>query len=165
MDGLESGRSFVNEDLHEIEFVIKSSPGLGNGSCIWKHANRSLNLGLIWVGHTSWRLVIDSNFESSWTPIDKLNSSFCFNLGNRSIDIFWNNIAPVKQAASHVFTWIKKLHSSDITWIDYRDEGRIWPFDFVVQNKRSLFLRHSIVHGVHDHEILLVRRLPMENGF
>ena len=35
----------------------------------------------------------------------------------------------------------------------------------MVQNKRSLFLKRSIAHGVHDHVILLVRRLPMENEF
>ena len=47
-----------------------------------------------------------------WAPINKLDGSLGLDSGNGSIDIFWNNITTVEQAASHVFAilWITLDH-------------------------------------------------------
>ena len=49
-------------------------------------------------------MVVDSNFETSWTPVDKLNGSLGLDESDGCIDVFWDNITPVEQAASHVLS-------------------------------------------------------------
>ena len=73
--------------VHQIEFMIKSSPSLGNSSGIWQHANCSFDLSLIGTGNNGWWLAIDTNFETGWTPVYKLDRSFSFDLGDSSINI------------------------------------------------------------------------------
>ncbi len=52
--------------------------------------------------HHSWWLIVDSNFESSWAPVNELNGSLGFDGGNGSIDILGDNITSVEETASHV---------------------------------------------------------------
>ena len=58
--------------VHEIEFVVKTSPGLSNGGGVTQHADGALDFGQITTRHHSGGLVVDSNLESSGTPIHKL---------------------------------------------------------------------------------------------
>ena len=50
--------------------------------------------------------------ETSWAPVNKLNSSLSFNITDGSINILWNNITAVQEAASHIFTiaWVTFYH-------------------------------------------------------
>ena len=58
--------------VHKIEFMIQTSPGLSNGSRVTQHANSPLHFGQVTSRNDSWWLVVDSHFEASRTPIDKL---------------------------------------------------------------------------------------------
>jgi hypothetical protein len=49
-------------------------------------------------------LVIDSDFETSWTPIYELDGSLCLDGSNGGIDILWNNITSVQHTAGHVLS-------------------------------------------------------------
>merc|ERR1719233_800491 len=64
--------------VHKIEFMIKTSPCFCNGSCVAQHADSTLYLGKITTRYNSWWLVVDSDLETSWAPIDKLNGTFGF---------------------------------------------------------------------------------------
>merc|ERR1711931_498427 len=67
----------VNEStlgIHKIEFMIQTSPSFSNGSGVGQHAHSSLNLGKITTRYDSWWLVVDTNFESSGAPVNKLDS-------------------------------------------------------------------------------------------
>ena len=44
--------------------------------------------------------------ETSWAPVNKLNGSLGFDVGNGSINILWNDVTTEEEAASHVFTLI-----------------------------------------------------------
>merc|ERR1711951_294078 len=59
--------------VHEIELVIQPGPGLGNGSGVAEHADGSWDLGQVASGHNGGRVIVDSNFEASWAPVDKLD--------------------------------------------------------------------------------------------
>merc|ERR1712131_135000 len=77
-------------------------------------------------GNDGWWLVIDTDFETSWAPVDELDGSLGFDVSNRCVDILWNNITAVQEAACHVFTvsWITFDHL--VGWLeasvgDFRD--------------------------------------------
>ena len=57
---------------------------------------------MIWV--ISYELSI--YLETSWAPVNKLNGSLGFDVGNGSINILWNDVTTEEEAASHVFTLI-----------------------------------------------------------
>ena len=110
--------------VHEIEFVINSWEDFSNGSWVGDHAACSHNLGEITSWNDGWWLIVDSAFESSWAPVDELDGSLGFNGGDSGVDILWDDITSVHEAASHIFTvsWIAFRHHGN--WL----EGRIGDF-------------------------------------
>lgn len=89
--------------VHQVKLVIKTSPGLSNGSGVGQHTNCTRNFGKISVWNHSWRLVVDSDLkrenettridnclESGWAPINKLNRAVGLDCGNCSVNLEWN---------------------------------------------------------------------------
>ena len=50
--------------VHEIELVIKTSPGFGNGGGVAQHADSTLDLGQITAWDDGWWLVIDTDLDN-----------------------------------------------------------------------------------------------------
>ena len=50
-----------------------------------------------------WWLIVDSNFEPSWAPVNKLDTAFGFDGCYGSVDILGNHVTAVEKAARHVF--------------------------------------------------------------
>jgi len=101
----------VNEctlGVHEIEFVIESSPSLGDGGGVAQHANSSLHFGQISAWNDGWWLIVDTDFESGWAPVNELDGSFGLDGGDGGVDVFWHDITSVQETARHVFTvsWV-----------------------------------------------------------
>jgi len=90
--------------VHEIEFVIKTSPGLGNGCGVGQHADGTLDLGQV----TSWNdggwLVVDTDLETSWAPVDELDGPLGLDGGDSGVDVFGDDVATEEEATRHVFT-------------------------------------------------------------
>merc|ERR1711881_284749 len=86
--------------IHEIEFMINSREYFSNSSRVRDHAYSSHNFSEI----TTW--------DTSWAPVDELDSSFGFDSSNRSVYIFWYNIPSVHHTTGHIFTvsWITFSH-------------------------------------------------------
>ena len=61
--------------VHQVEFVVKSAEHLSNGCGVGNHAASSHDFSEISSGNNCWRLIVDSDFESSWAPINELNGS------------------------------------------------------------------------------------------
>ena len=104
--------------IHEIEFVINSWEDFSNCSWVWDHAACSHNLGEVTSWNHSWWLIVDSAFESSWAPVDELDSSLGLNGCNSGVNIFWYDISSIHETASHVFTvsWIALSHHR--SWLE-----------------------------------------------
>merc|ERR1719205_571621 len=90
--------------VHEVKLVVKPGPGLGNGSGVGQHADSTSNLCKISSRDNSWRLVVDSNLETSWTPVNKLDAPLGLDGGDGSVHILGDNISSVEKTAGHVFT-------------------------------------------------------------
>jgi len=97
----------VNEGtlgVHEIELVVKSSPSLGDGGGVAQHAHGSLDLGQVTAWHDGRGLVVDTDLETGWAPVDELDGSLGLDGGNGSVDVLGDDITSVKHTASHIFT-------------------------------------------------------------
>merc|ERR1712209_87348 len=88
--------------VHQVKLVVKPGPGLGDGGGVGEHTDGSLDLGKISTWNHGWRLIVDTNLESSWTPVNKLDASLGLDGGNGSIDILGDHVSPVEHAAGHV---------------------------------------------------------------
>ena len=71
--------------IHKIKLMVQTSPSFSNSCSVWQHANCAWHLGQISTGNNSWRLVVDTDFETSWTPIYKLDASLGLDLGCKRI--------------------------------------------------------------------------------
>jgi hypothetical protein len=58
--------------------VIKTSPGFSNGGRVAQHAYGTLYFSQVTPWYNSWWLVVDSDLETSWTPINELDGSLGF---------------------------------------------------------------------------------------
>ena len=50
--------------VHQIELVVQSRPGLGDGGGVGEHADRALHLRQIASGHNSRRLVVNADLKN-----------------------------------------------------------------------------------------------------
>ena len=92
--------------------MIKTSPGLGDGCGVAQHAQGTLDLGKVTTGYHSWWLVVDADFEASWTPVDELDGSLGLDGSNGGVDVLGNDITSVQHTARHVLavTWVTFHH-------------------------------------------------------
>jgi tubulin alpha len=65
-------------------------------------AEKAYHVSQVTSWHNSWWLVVDSDLETSWTPIYELDGSLGFDGSNGSIDVFWNDVSSVQHTTSHV---------------------------------------------------------------
>jgi len=98
--------------------VVESSPSFSNSSGVAQHANSSLHFSEIATGDGSWWLVVDTDLETSWAPIDELDGPLGFDGSNGRVDVFGHNITSVEEAARHVFTvsWVAFDHL--VGWLE-----------------------------------------------
>merc|ERR1712054_650631 len=98
--------------VHKIELMIKSGEDLSNGSRIRNHADGSHDLGEITTWHDGWWLVVDTALEAGWAPIDELDGSLGLDGSDSGVDVLWNDITSVHEAAGHVLSvsWVALGH-------------------------------------------------------
>jgi hypothetical protein len=84
--------------------VIDTREDLSDSGRVGDHANSTHNLSQITTRNDRRRLVVDTALESCWGPIDELDSSLGLDGSDGSVDILWNNITTVHQAAGHVLS-------------------------------------------------------------
>eukprot|EP00916_Digyalum_oweni_P009708 GHVL01016352.1.p1 GENE.GHVL01016352.1~~GHVL01016352.1.p1 ORF type:complete len:468 (-),score=45.07 GHVL01016352.1:77-1480(-) len=88
--------------VHQIELVIQTGPGLGDGGGVAQHAHGTLHLGQVTAGHHGGWLVVDSDLETSWAPVDELDGALGLDGGDGGVDVLGDNITTVQHAAGHV---------------------------------------------------------------
>jgi len=93
-------------------------------------------------------LIINTAFETSWTPIDELDSSLGFDGSNGSVNILWNNITSVHHTTGHVFTmsWITFGHHGG--WFESRvvdlSNGELFMISFLSRDNWSIRGKHEM---------------------
>uniref|UniRef100_A0A182QQ35 Tubulin alpha chain n=1 Tax=Anopheles farauti TaxID=69004 RepID=A0A182QQ35_9DIPT len=88
--------------VHQIELVVQTSPGLGDGRGVGQHAHGTLHLGQIASRHDGRGLVVDANLETGRTPVDELDRALRLDGGDGRVNVLRHNISTVQHAAGHV---------------------------------------------------------------
>merc|ERR1711978_877528 len=88
--------------VHEVELVVKPGPGLGDGGGVREHAHGPADLSKISTGNDGWWLVVDTDLESSRTPVNKLDAPLGLDGGNGSVHVLGHHVSSVEEAAGHV---------------------------------------------------------------
>merc|ERR1712062_358555 len=78
--------------VHQIKFMIQTSPCFSNGSCVGQHADSTGNLSQVASRNNSGGLVVDTNLEACRAPIHKLDRPLSLDGSNGSIDIFGEHL-------------------------------------------------------------------------
>ena len=104
--------------IHQVKLMVKTSPSFSDSSGVGQHANGTLDLGKITSWYNSWGLVVDTNLETSWTPVNKLDGSLGLDCCNCSINILRDNISSVQHAASHVFSMTRVALDHLVAWFE-----------------------------------------------
>ena len=87
--------------VEEVKLVVKATPRGRNGSCVGQHAHATADLGQITARDVRRRLIADTEFEASRTPVNELDCSLRLDDGNGRVHIFWYNISAIKQCTGH----------------------------------------------------------------
>ena len=78
--------------VHKIKLMIKTSPSFSDSSGVGQHADGTLDLGKIASWYNGWGLVVNTNLETSWTPVNKLDGSLGLDCSNSGVDVLGDNI-------------------------------------------------------------------------
>jgi hypothetical protein len=72
----------------------------------------AIDLGQVTIWHKLRRLVADTNLETSWAPVDKLDGTLGLNASNSTVHLLGDNVSTVQQAGSHVLSvaWVALDH-------------------------------------------------------
>ena len=78
--------------IHKIKLMVQPGPSLGYGGGVGEHADGPGHLGQVTSGyHCGW-LVVDTNFESCWTPVNKLDAPLGLDGGDGGVDILGHHV-------------------------------------------------------------------------
>ena len=98
--------------VHQIELVIQTSPGLGDGRRVAQHAHGTLHLGQVTTRNNGGWLVIDADLETSGAPVDELDGALGLDGGDGGVHVLGHDVTTVQHATSHVLavTWVTFHH-------------------------------------------------------
>jgi hypothetical protein len=140
--------------VHKIELVINTGKGLGNSSGVGNHAHSSLNTGKITTWNNGRWLVVDTTLETSWAPVNELNSSLGLDGGNSRVDILRDNITSEHHAASHELTVTWVTLGEHVGWLEHSvgdlSDGKLLVVSLLSRDDRSIRGKHEVNSWVWD---------------
>ena len=104
--------------IHQIELVIKTSPGLSDSSGVGQHADGTLHLGKVTSWNDSGWLVVDANFEASGAPVHKLDGTLGLDGSDGSVHVLGHNVTTIEHAASHVLAMAGITFHHLVGWLE-----------------------------------------------
>lgn len=90
--------------VHEVELVVETVPGLGNGGGVGQHADGAVDGGQLAARNTHGLLVVDSELEASGAPFNEVEGSLGLDGGNGLATVTGNDVTAVKKSDSHVLS-------------------------------------------------------------
>lgn len=93
--------------VHEVELMVETRPGLGDGGGVGQHGDGSVDGGQTAVGRGGGGdghglLVVDTDLETGRAPLDKVEGRLGLESRNGRVAVTRNDIAAVKQSDGHV---------------------------------------------------------------
>merc|ERR1711994_368509 len=146
--------------------MIQTSPCFSNSSGVGQHADGTLDLGKITSWDNSWRLVVDSYLESSWTPINKLDGSLGLDCCNGCIDILGYNISSVQHTTGHVLSVTRIALDHLVSWLEtsvgYFSYGQLFVVSLFSRNNWSIGYKREMDTWIWDQVSLELSKINIE---
>jgi hypothetical protein len=95
--------------VHEVELVVETVPGLGDGGGVAKHGDGAVDRGQGAIvgarrGNGDGLLVVDAELETSWAPLNKVEGRLGLEGGDGSVAVTGDDITTVQEGDSHVLS-------------------------------------------------------------
>jgi hypothetical protein len=87
--------------VKEVELVVKTAPGRGNGGGVGEHAHAARDFRKITARNVCRRFIANTELKPSRTPVNKLDSALGLDDCYSGVNILGNNIATVEEGTSH----------------------------------------------------------------
>jgi hypothetical protein len=101
-----------------------------------------LDLGKVTTGNNGRGLVVDTNFKTSGTPVNKLDCTFGLDGGDCRIDILGNDITTVQETARHVLSVTGVTLDHLVGWLKARvgdlSYSQLFMISFFRRDDRSI---------------------------
>jgi len=147
--------------IHEIELVVDTGKGLGNGGGVGNHAYCSLDTGKITSWNDSRWLVVDTALESSRTPVDELDSSLGLDGGDGRVDILRDDITSEHHTTSHELTVTWVTLGEHVGWLEHSigdlGDRELLVVSFLGRDDRS-------IRGEHEMDTRVWHQIGLELG-
>jgi hypothetical protein len=134
--------------------VINTRKGLSNSSGVGNHAYSSLDTGKIATWNNGRWLVVDTALETSWAPVNELNSSLGLDGGNSRVNILRDDIASKHHAASHELTMTWVTLGEHVGWFEHSvgdlSDGKLLVVSLLSRDDRSIRGKHEVNSWVWD---------------
>jgi hypothetical protein len=147
----------VNEGtfgVHKIELVVNAGKSLSDGGGVGNHAYSSLDTGKITTWNNGRWLVVDTALETSWAPVNELNSSLGLDGGNSRVDILRDDITSEHHAASHELTVTWVTLGKHVGWLEHSvgdlSDGKLLVVSLLSRDDRSIRGKHEVNSWVWD---------------
>ena len=104
--------------VHQVELVVETSPGLGDGSSVGQHAHCALHLGQVTSRNDGGRLVVDADLEASGTPVHELDGALGLDGCDGCVDVLGDYVSTVQHAACHVLAVARVAFHHLVGWLE-----------------------------------------------
>jgi hypothetical protein len=140
--------------VHKIELVVKSGEDFSNSGRVGNHAASSHDLSEITTWNNGRRLIVDTDLETSWAPVNELDGSLGLDGSNGSVDILGDDITSVHHGAGHVFTMSGVTLSHHVSGLksgvgDFSD-GELFVVSLLSGDNGSVRWKHKVNSGVRN---------------
>jgi hypothetical protein len=113
-----------------------------------------LDTGKIATWNNGRWLVVDTALETSWAPVNELNSSLGLDGGNSRVNILRDDIASKHHAASHELTMTWVTLGEHVGWFEHSvgdlSDGKLLVVSLLSRDDRSIRGKHEVNSWVWD---------------
>jgi hypothetical protein len=93
--------------VHEVEFVAKATPGLGDGGRVGEHGDRTVDRSKFAVRNKHRLLVVNAKFKTGWTPLDQVKRGLGLDISNSPGAVVRHHVTLVKKSHCHILSGLR----------------------------------------------------------
>jgi hypothetical protein len=93
--------------VHEVEFVAKATPGLGDGGRVGEHGDRTVDGSKLAVRDKHRLLVANAKFKPGWTPLDEVKRGLGLDISNGPGALVRHHVTLVQKSHCHILSGLR----------------------------------------------------------
>jgi hypothetical protein len=90
--------------VHEVEFVAKPTPGLGDSGRVGEHGDRTVDGNKLAIRNKHRLLVVNAMFKPGWTPLDQVKRGPSLDISNSPGAVVRHHVTLVQKSHCHILS-------------------------------------------------------------